>query len=773
MTILCRSAVAVAALAAVALAPASAAPSASGPTKFVVTDCANASLAVRFTSEEAPLALRSGDITSDDRPELPIPWSISWEKPQASDPSIKEYQASGTVKGGCPARGTYTVPLSVTLGGPKPSAAVFSIKLVRAVDPVLDAPSAVTLTASRWPVYDFGVSLPSIRLRETSHGSAIDSISASGRELKTSSGELTDIALNPDPKPLSVPAGGAADLSLQLSRTPDPGTYTTRLVLHGAALKQDQGADVTLKVRVFWIFLLIAIALGIGLGWFVNVGLAQSAALDAAILAGIRAASLLARRATAQKDPLVQQRLIALASVLESRVRTAEDPDAAQKLVAEAQGQATKVEEAALASAADFAQSVARVRAVLAPNHLIAPPSVAAELAALNDALGGIERVAQAGNIERALEKLRPFEQTLPRAVLGKLQGWLRDMRLALDELGPWVEPAQELEKDRVKLANAVQEAYSTGDAAELVKKCVAVERDLSGMLVFSAPRGIARAFRAAAAELRKGEREDLADQVSAAADDVEHVDFGRLEARAALRELAKIRRKVESLVRSQARGKSDVEACLLKGDYPGATAALLGKPQAASALAADLQAAAPLAELQYSSTPLPAAAVASINPVVRVPPNLELEKEQHVTLDWAGENPNVAAPRWSCDPPDAAVTSNEDVQGANVLPKKAGYLTISVDLGGGRSSSATSYVGDVTQASIYQQIKQRRERVNFWTGVVAALLTAFAGYQIFIGSWFGTFADFLSAFVWGFFGQFGLDRLKEIARPITSRTLT
>ena len=33
-------------------------------------------------------------------------------------------------------------------------------------------------------------------------------------------------------------------------------------------------------------------------------------------------------------------------------------------------------------------------------------------------------------------------------------------------------------------------------------------------------------------------------------------------------------------------------------------------------------------------------------------------------------------------------------------------------------------------------------------------------------------FADFFSAFLWGFFGQFGLERLRDLAKPITSKAL-
>ena len=54
----------------------------------------------------------------------------------------------------------------------------------------------------------------------------------------------------------------------------------------------------------------------------------------------------------------------------------------------------------------------------------------------------------------------------------------------------------------------------------------------------------------------------------------------------------------------------------------------------------------------------------------------------------------------------------------------------------------------------------------------LGAVLTVFFGYEIFIAGWYGTFADFFAAFLWGFFGQFGLERLRDLAKPVTAKAL-
>ena len=70
------------------------------------------------------------------------------------------------------------------------------------------------------------------------------------------------------------------------------------------------------------------------------------------------------------------------------------------------------------------------------------------------------------------------------------------------------------------------------------------------------------------------------------------------------------------------------------------------------------------------------------------------------------------------------------------------------------------------------KKVEAAARRANWVLTGVAGVLTAFVGYQIFSASWFGTLGDFLGCFLWGFFGQFSLDRVREMAKPMVSKTL-
>ena len=83
---------------------------------------------------------------------------------------------------------------------------------------------------------------------------------------------------------------------------------------------------------------------------------------------------------------------------------------------------------------------------------------------------------------------------------------------------------------------------------------------------------------------------------------------------------------------------------------------------------------------------------------------------------------------------------------------------------------SVRTYIGEPVDSPDYRQTAAETQRVNNATAAVAAVVTVFFGYEIFIAGWFGTFADFFSAFLWGFFGQFGLERMRDLAKPMTSK---
>src|SRR5262249_33204781 len=129
----------------------------SGPTSIFFTDCSNAGIVLRFFADPAPLTLRTGDIAlakpAEGAPRAPIAWTVTWEAPTASDPSIHEYQSVGSLKNGCPLPGRYKLPVTVFQKQENGdiTKTPLAIEVVRTVDPTLDAASPVSLVLETWP----------------------------------------------------------------------------------------------------------------------------------------------------------------------------------------------------------------------------------------------------------------------------------------------------------------------------------------------------------------------------------------------------------------------------------------------------------------------------------------------------------------------------------------------------------------------------------------------------------------------------------------------
>jgi hypothetical protein len=749
----------------------------SGPSGFVVGDCNNASIALRFTADQTPVAVRTGDILGDDASSRPVGWSIEWDKPSVSDPAVKEYQSTGKLRNGCPAAGAYHAPVRVT--SDKGEAAQLTISVTRMLDPVLDAPSAVTLSLDTLPfgIRSSHVKHRAIQLRETSNGAAVTTLVPTGSELKTAGGESTGIMLNPDPRPLKLPPGGADWLVLGLSRVPDPGSYTGRVALHSPALKQNAAIDVTYKIRIAAYFLLIALAVGVGLGWWVNVYLAARAVLDAALLGGLQQSEAIARRATAQRDPRVQQWVLAVAAELEAALRAARTPAEVQAAVTQAQEKAKDIETKASASADALLQGIAAVRGILQPNGQVPDDLVADRLAAVADELERIQRASDSGDVEAAQRRLADFRQSLPRDLVSLLRPWLQDVQSEVDEFGAWATPADEPERTRMALQDALRAAYELVDAAQLVRQSDSLARQLRTWVDLIAPSAMAKVFQGMAVllrsqsarlpELLRNQRPALAELLEARAGDVLHQGIDGRDPLIKLKALAAIRRQVEADVRAAAVvGNVAVDALLAQGNFAAAVAALVGHP--AEAVASPPAAAL----LKRSANPLPAGTPALALPRLRVPSLMPVNQSTPVTVDWsAGPMPEGEA-EWRCQPENAATFDHRTTNGAEITPSRAGMLTMSFRLGATQPVSANSYAGSAIDAPDYGQIAAGEKRAKITTGVAATVITIIAGYEIFIGNWVGTLGDFFSAFLWGFFGQFGLDRIRELTRPITSRAL-
>ena len=85
---------------------------------------------------------------------------------------------------------------------------------------------------------------------------------------------------------------------------------------------------------------------------------------------------------------------------------------------------------------------------------------------------------------------------------------------------------------------------------------------------------------------------------------------------------------------------------------------------------------------------------------------------------------------------------------------------------------TALTFIGDVMQSPDYVALQQRARRLNGLIWTVTALITVGFGYETFVTNWFGSLSDFMSAFLWGFFGQFGLDRIRDLAKPAIGKTV-
>ena len=745
----------------------------SGTESFVVADCANPTLALRFSADKAPLAVKTNNIANETSPKTLVAWSIAWQVPQPSIPSINEYQATGTVSGPCPAPGRYAIPISVVLD-PSGTPEKLNIHLSRAAEPTLDAPTTVTLR-TELPVivgfpYIFDVMVPyvpSIRLREISSAATIETISASGGQLRNSAGEFIDTMLNPDPNPLSVNAGQGGDLKLRVSNTPPVGAYTTRLILHSPALKQNQTIDVTLKVAVLSIYLFITVVVGVVVGWLVNVWLAGRATLDTARLEAFRAAAALGKRATLQKDPAVQQRFISLVASLETAIRDAKTPQELQAELAKSGTDAATIEQEAGKSTDALRLALARVREVLEPGRIAPDSMVAQGIAPLAGELSEINAAAASGDVVDAQRRLDEFESSLLPSITTALQPWLALVSGKLDDLGEWSAPAQALELERQSVVVLIKTAYPA-PAEQLVQQCNKIAVALRMLAVFTGPHEIAQALRSATAILSAA-KPTLAQALSTLASELPAQAASNISPLDIMDKLATARRAAEMQMQLEKPGDPTLTGRLHAGDFPGA-ASLIAPPAAPAPVTAAAPALLP-APISRPATALPAAGGGAFKARLLIPALIPLDPSSPVTLDWGGGKP-AASVTWSCNPSDHAKMRNGSTTGAIIEPIVAGFLTVSATNAAGPIAEAKTYVGDMTQTYDFTRLVKESGRYNNVIWAVTAVLTSFTGYLIFANAWIGSPADFFSAFVWGFFGQFSLDRIRETVKTTMARTL-
>lgn len=267
-----------------------------------------------------------------------------------------------------------------------------------------------------------------------------------------------------------------------------------------------------------------------------------------------------------------------------------------------------------------------------------------------------------------------------------------------------------------------------------------------------------------AAGALTDGGKATEAAAMSALAAEVVRVSGGARDPIATLGKIADVRRRAEALLRGLAPGNAALDADLLAGNFVAA-ARRVAPPLAPPAAA--MAAIASLAPLQHAVTVLGPAPVVTPPPRLIVPARLQVGADVTLSID-----PPDARPNLTCEPAKSITFTNVTPNGANAKAIEAGFITITADLGRPVRLSATIYAGEAMDTNIYRTIADNAGRVGFWTSVVTAAVTVAAGFVLFNGNWVGTWSDWFGAFAWGFFGQFGLERVRTLAQPITSRTL-
>jgi hypothetical protein len=746
----------------------------SGTPTFALFDCAKDTIALRFISTTKPLAVRTEKITASggDASHV-IPWTIAWRVPLGTEPAINEYEVVGTVGNRCPTNGKYTVVVKIVTSATDGRGDTLEFSVERQSDPSLYVAPQISFILEKSPFRPHATSLSSIQIREDSHSNPILGLTIMPAELKASTGELAGIQIHPaGPDPITVDPGTAKEVPMALTATPPPGIYTARLALHSPQLGPGMNVELSLKVRVVLWILFIVLAAGVGVGWVVNVWLSMNAALNAAMLEAMRASDGIVARANSQRDPAVQQRLVSLAGDLESRIRLCRTVQELQTLVTTIQAGAAAVEARADGTSKTFFQDLGNARAIFAPNNLPVDDLIANCLRVAISNLDRIERLSATGDIEESERQLQAYRRALPQLVLIALRAWLYTVKASLDEFGAWGLATQEPEQTRSALLQNITTAYAVVDPAVMIQQADTIAGRLRGWVALTVPTEVVHIFRAASAALRTGARPDLAMAVAACATDVSavHID----DPLTALNSISAIRRRVEDAMRAGIPLNENVNARLAEGSFLSAAALIapppagVDRPGGAAQLAATV-----MNQLPRASLPLLTSTVGPLPLRLRLPSDLTVGQAVQMEIDWSDVPPAGVAVTWICQPPGAADVPPNAAAPQVLTPRRPGFLTIVANIAGYPAISASSYVGTVLQTPNFVDLQKREQRLKLTMWAVTAVLTTGVGFQIFVGAWLGTAADYVSALLWGFFGQFGLDRVRDLARPVTGKAMS
>jgi len=751
-----------------------------GPVTFPVAehDCNNAPLALRATSDPVPNAIRTVGIVSTAASGA-VPRKIDWTPPATVAPPggvAHEWSSSGTIDpaDACPAKAATDIVTVELLFDPPGIAPVQLVLVLNPMAPALDVPTKWTVPLAIWPFHNDFISsserIVDLPVRESSHAGAIARLSAATTAPFASASTSTDLRVDvAGIAPLMLGPGQSGTLRLPLVGTPRPGTLATKLGLYGPGLPSEQPVDLTIEARVHRGFLLLTVVIGVVLGWLVNDKLQPLATLDTAKLQGLRAAAELAQRAAAQPDPVVQQKVMAVSKALEGDLATVTTADAVATTVKARQDQAAAIESQAVADAAALRTALGQTRDIITPGA-IPDAAIAALLSGSATALERITTMSQAGQVTDAARALKEMQDALPGAIAAALRPWLGLLHDALMRFGTWAPAAAEPEATRAALLARVQAAAALNDPAALVKACDGMARDLRALTRFQARDAMARVFRTTAANLDASGRTAAGAAVRARADEVLRppqsddplLDLGTLAAQ---------REAVELVLLILAPANNALRTALQNGDFPAAVAAL----PAMAAAAAPVAPAAARPIDRFPPAPPAAADFAAAHWIrLDLPPLLPLNQPARADVRWADGAAAPAGPTTWTVTPEAAVTPGaQDATSFQFTPTRTTRLTVTATLPAPIGNlTASAVAGDVVATPPYLRLAAQSRAIDWTIDAIAAVVTVGAGYVTFTGSWFGTAGDFFAVLAWGFFGQFGLARIKTLAQPIVNRAL-
>ena len=366
---------------------------------------------------------------------------------------------------------------------------------------------------------------------------------------------------------------------------------------------------------------------------------------------------------------------------------------------------------------------------------------------------------AEGGDVEQTFARLQDFTRDLPGRVMPELRSLLADMQSELGGIGKLPE-ANGLEASRIELQDGVRQAYAEQDLPPLIKASDESARRLRAWMDLTLPAALAEQWRDAARVLNS--KPALAQRLGFAAEQADQLRRASRDPLTRLASLAAFRKSVLDALTDAAEGDRAVEAAVADGDVRRA-ARLLAKsnePEPTPAKPAVKPAPAPALQ---ATAPAPAAAV-------RMKPVIQVGQDSLATVRWIGERPAADRIVWRCHPPDAA-SIEPTTAGALVRPRDAGFLILSLEVNGARLAEVRTYAGEVGETNFYGIATRERPATRRLVALAVALLTLVAGYAVLEPGWYGTVPDLARAFLWGAFGQFALDRVRELFRPLLSKT--